>query len=222
MPTCPDSIQSAPLVVRRAVNTKNSKGEPGRVSACPPSSTSFLMTLLSAKKKSEAKAAQTLQVRSISKSSSSFVNGKRRRQKTDPVWRTKMSRSSFKRTPEVVCCGEDCERQRRRTEERGRSVWWCGHSSLFFFLLWLPLLLNVFFRYNMGLINKKTSLSQCEGLSASTFCRRRLAVVLVSSKFCENLKQSTSYVEQGRKYTPAPQSCHLSHELSVRSPASQI
>ncbi|PHJ25216.1 u3 small nucleolar ribonucleoprotein [Cystoisospora suis] len=51
--------------------------------------------------------------------------------------------------------------------------------------------------YNMGVISKKTSLSQCEGLSASSFCRRRLAVVLVTLKFCENLKQSTSYIEQG-------------------------
>ncbi|KFG29235.1 putative 40S ribosomal protein S4, partial [Toxoplasma gondii ARI] len=51
--------------------------------------------------------------------------------------------------------------------------------------------------YTMGIISKKGSLAQCEGLSASSFCRRRLAVVLVQLKFCEHLKQATSYIEQG-------------------------
>ncbi|CBZ49886.1 putative U3 small nucleolar ribonucleoprotein protein IMP3 [Neospora caninum Liverpool] len=51
--------------------------------------------------------------------------------------------------------------------------------------------------YTMGVISKKSSLAQCEGLSASSFCRRRLSVVLVQLKFCEHLKQATAYIEQG-------------------------
>lgn len=49
----------------------------------------------------------------------------------------------------------------------------------------------------MGLISKKGNLELCEKLSTSCFCRRRLAVVLVQLKFCQNLEQATTYIEQG-------------------------
>lgn len=49
----------------------------------------------------------------------------------------------------------------------------------------------------MGLIPVKKSLSQCYKITASAFCRRRLPVVLVRLKFCENLKEAVTFVEQG-------------------------
>jgi U3 small nucleolar ribonucleoprotein protein IMP3 len=54
-------------------------------------------------------------------------------------------------------------------------------------------------RYKMGVIPSKKSLEQCEKLAASAFCRRRLPVVLVQQKFCENLQQAVTYIEQGRE-----------------------
>ena len=51
--------------------------------------------------------------------------------------------------------------------------------------------------YNMGLISTKKSLLQCEKIPTSAFCRRRLPVVLVRLKFCENLKEAVTFVEQG-------------------------
>lgn len=49
----------------------------------------------------------------------------------------------------------------------------------------------------MGLIPLKKSLSQCAKITASSFCRRRIPVVLVRLKFCENLKEAVTFVEQG-------------------------
>eukprot|EP00744_Colponema_vietnamica_P013743 GILI01019271.1.p1 GENE.GILI01019271.1~~GILI01019271.1.p1 ORF type:complete len:184 (-),score=22.15 GILI01019271.1:45-596(-) len=51
--------------------------------------------------------------------------------------------------------------------------------------------------YHMGLIPVKKSLLLCEKLSASSFCRRRLPVVLVRMKFCETLKEAVTFIEQG-------------------------
>ncbi|EDO05820.2 putative U3 small nnucleolar ribonucleoprotein IMP3 [Babesia bovis T2Bo] len=51
--------------------------------------------------------------------------------------------------------------------------------------------------YQMGLISVRGNLELCERLSASVFCRRRLATVLVQRKFCEHLKQAVTYIEQG-------------------------
>jgi len=51
--------------------------------------------------------------------------------------------------------------------------------------------------YSMGLITTKKSLLACEKLAASSFCRRRLPVVLVRNKFAENLKEATTFIEQG-------------------------
>ncbi|KAJ5071801.1 u3 small nucleolar ribonucleoprotein imp3 [Anaeramoeba ignava] len=51
--------------------------------------------------------------------------------------------------------------------------------------------------YDMGLIARKKNLFECEKISVSSFCRRRLAVVLVRLKFTENLKESVTFIEQG-------------------------
>uniref|UniRef100_A0A1D1Z3M0 U3 small nucleolar ribonucleoprotein protein IMP3 n=1 Tax=Anthurium amnicola TaxID=1678845 RepID=A0A1D1Z3M0_9ARAE len=51
--------------------------------------------------------------------------------------------------------------------------------------------------YNMSVIPTMKSLAVCEKLSVSSFCRRRLAVVLVRRKFAEHLKAAVTYIEQG-------------------------
>ena len=52
--------------------------------------------------------------------------------------------------------------------------------------------------YNMGLIPTKKSLVQCEALSASSFCRRRLPVMMVRLKFSQTLKEAVTFIEQGQ------------------------
>lgn len=49
----------------------------------------------------------------------------------------------------------------------------------------------------MGLISNKSDLGQCESITASAFCRRRLPVVLCRLKMAETLKEAVKYVEQG-------------------------
>ena len=51
--------------------------------------------------------------------------------------------------------------------------------------------------YHMGIIDKTSSLSAIEKLSVSSFCRRRLPVVMVRLKMSENLKEATTFIEQG-------------------------
>ncbi|CAN6447717.1 unnamed protein product [Victoria cruziana] len=51
--------------------------------------------------------------------------------------------------------------------------------------------------YDMGVIPTKKSLTLCDRLSVSSFCRRRLATVLVRLKFAEHLKEAVTYTEQG-------------------------
>eukprot|EP00920_Eleutheroschizon_duboscqi_P004587 GHVT01010609.1.p1 GENE.GHVT01010609.1~~GHVT01010609.1.p1 ORF type:complete len:110 (+),score=14.85 GHVT01010609.1:522-851(+) len=51
--------------------------------------------------------------------------------------------------------------------------------------------------YQMGVISTKPNLEVCAELSASSFCRRRLAVVLVKMKFCARVQQAVTYIEQG-------------------------
>lgn len=51
--------------------------------------------------------------------------------------------------------------------------------------------------YNMGVIPTKKSLALCDRLTVSSFCRRRLAVVLVRLKFAETMKEAVTFVEQG-------------------------
>lgn len=56
--------------------------------------------------------------------------------------------------------------------------------------------------YEMGVIPLKRSLEQCAKITVSSFCRRRLAVVLVRLKYAENLKEATTLVEQGYIFRP--------------------
>jgi U3 small nucleolar ribonucleoprotein protein IMP3 len=51
--------------------------------------------------------------------------------------------------------------------------------------------------YDMGVLPTKKSLALCDKLSTSSFCRRRLAVVLVRLKFAETMKEAVTFVEQG-------------------------
>ena len=48
----------------------------------------------------------------------------------------------------------------------------------------------------MGVITTKKSLVQLEKLSTASFCRRRLAVVMVRLKMSENLKEACRFIEQ--------------------------
>jgi len=50
--------------------------------------------------------------------------------------------------------------------------------------------------YDLGLINQK-KLSDCQNITVSSFCRRRLPVVLVRLKFVENVKEGVTFIEQG-------------------------
>jgi len=51
--------------------------------------------------------------------------------------------------------------------------------------------------YDMGIINNTTSLTAIEKLTVSSFCRRRLPVVMVRCKMSETLKEATTFIEQG-------------------------
>ena len=51
--------------------------------------------------------------------------------------------------------------------------------------------------YNMGIINNTASLTSIEKLSVSSFCRRRLPVVMVRLKMAETLKEATTFIEHG-------------------------
>ncbi|EEZ97645.1 U3 small nucleolar ribonucleoprotein protein IMP3 [Tribolium castaneum] len=51
--------------------------------------------------------------------------------------------------------------------------------------------------YLMGLIPTRWDLSLAEKVTASCFCRRRLAVVMVRNKMAENIKGATKLIEQG-------------------------
>lgn len=51
--------------------------------------------------------------------------------------------------------------------------------------------------YDMGITPTKKSLVVCDKLSTSSFCRRRLAVVLVRLKMAETMREAVTFVEQG-------------------------
>jgi U3 small nucleolar ribonucleoprotein protein IMP3 len=51
--------------------------------------------------------------------------------------------------------------------------------------------------HDMGIINNTTSLTSIEKLTVSSFCRRRLPVVMVRCKMSETLKEATTFIEQG-------------------------
>ena len=50
----------------------------------------------------------------------------------------------------------------------------------------------------MGVITTKKSLVQLEKLSTASFCRRRLAVVMVRLKMSETLREAATFIEQVR------------------------
>ena len=53
--------------------------------------------------------------------------------------------------------------------------------------------------YAMGVITTKKSLVQLEKLSTASFCRRRLAVVMVRLKMSETLREAATFIEQARR-----------------------
>ncbi|XP_043486523.1 U3 small nucleolar ribonucleoprotein protein IMP3 [Polistes fuscatus] len=51
--------------------------------------------------------------------------------------------------------------------------------------------------YIMGLISTKSDLSLTQKVCASSFCRRRLPVIMVRNKMSENIRLATQLIEQG-------------------------
>ena len=51
--------------------------------------------------------------------------------------------------------------------------------------------------YDIGAIPSTKALTLCDRLSTSSFCRRRLATVLVRARMCETLREATTFIEQG-------------------------
>ena len=51
--------------------------------------------------------------------------------------------------------------------------------------------------WNIGIIPTKWSLENCDKVTASSFCRRRLPVLMVRSKMAESVKTAVQLVEQG-------------------------
>uniref|UniRef100_U5EZ58 U3 small nucleolar ribonucleoprotein protein IMP3 n=1 Tax=Corethrella appendiculata TaxID=1370023 RepID=U5EZ58_9DIPT len=51
--------------------------------------------------------------------------------------------------------------------------------------------------YLLGLVPTKWDLNNAAKISASSFCRRRLPVVMVRNKMSENIKMATKLIEQG-------------------------
>ena len=51
--------------------------------------------------------------------------------------------------------------------------------------------------FDLGIISSQKNLSVCEKISTSSFCRRRLPVVMVRLKMAEQIKDAVKYIEQG-------------------------
>ena len=51
--------------------------------------------------------------------------------------------------------------------------------------------------YNMGIIPTKKNLELADKITASSFCRRRLPVILKKLKMAPNLEAATTFVQQG-------------------------
>ncbi|XP_025114226.1 U3 small nucleolar ribonucleoprotein protein IMP3-like [Pomacea canaliculata] len=51
--------------------------------------------------------------------------------------------------------------------------------------------------YAMGLVPTKANLSLVQKISAATFCRRRLPVVMVKAHMAQTVKAATKFVQQG-------------------------
>jgi U3 small nucleolar ribonucleoprotein protein IMP3 len=53
----------------------------------------------------------------------------------------------------------------------------------------------------MGILTVDRTLSQCEKVSVSAFCRRRIGIVMVRLKMAETVREAVTFVEQGRELT---------------------
>lgn len=51
--------------------------------------------------------------------------------------------------------------------------------------------------YMLGIISTKWDLSQTQKVTASSFCRRRLPVVMVRNKMSQTIRMATKLIEQG-------------------------
>ncbi|XP_075227288.1 U3 small nucleolar ribonucleoprotein IMP3 [Lycorma delicatula] len=51
--------------------------------------------------------------------------------------------------------------------------------------------------YMMGLIPTKWDLAMCNGVNATSFCRRRLPSIMVKSKMAQKIKMAVQLIEQG-------------------------
>ncbi|XP_011402640.1 PREDICTED: U3 small nucleolar ribonucleoprotein protein IMP3-like [Amphimedon queenslandica] len=54
-----------------------------------------------------------------------------------------------------------------------------------------------FYSYAMGLIPTRKSLELCERMTASSFCKRRLPVVMVKIHMAQRVSDAVRFVEQG-------------------------
>lgn len=52
--------------------------------------------------------------------------------------------------------------------------------------------------FNMGIIDKASSLKKAEDVSASQFCRRRLPVIMVRLKMAQSLSTAITWIEQSQ------------------------
>jgi U3 small nucleolar ribonucleoprotein protein IMP3 len=52
--------------------------------------------------------------------------------------------------------------------------------------------------HNIGLIKTQSNLAECDKVGISTFCRRRLSYLLFKNKYCENVKEAVTFIEQGQ------------------------
>nr|XP_056712905.1 U3 small nucleolar ribonucleoprotein protein IMP3 [Euleptes europaea] len=51
--------------------------------------------------------------------------------------------------------------------------------------------------HGLGLVGSRRSLEQCERVSASSFCRRRLPSLLLKLRMAQHMKAAVAFVEQG-------------------------
>lgn len=49
----------------------------------------------------------------------------------------------------------------------------------------------------MGLIPARDNLEHCDKITASSFCRRRLPVVMVRNHMAQTIKDAVKFIEQG-------------------------
>jgi len=52
--------------------------------------------------------------------------------------------------------------------------------------------------YNLGVIDADQSLAKADQITVSSFCRRRLPVVMMRLKMAQNLRAAVTFVEQGQ------------------------